>query len=103
MLIFLLAEYGEISGGVFIGGETTSCLLTSLSTTYSSNSSLISFPLKLVLKFFGTLIFKTGANVSLEPPVIVPLLAQPTINIARTIKRNLYKDLNIKEVLSRAK
>ena len=44
----------------------------------SSKLILISFPLKLVLKFSGKLPVIFGAIVSFAPPVIVPLFAQFT-------------------------
>ena len=50
-------------------------------TTYKN-----SFPLKLVEKFFGKLAFKTGAMVSLSPPVMEPRLAQPIVIAIRRKK-----------------
>src|SRR3990167_1661917 len=80
MVINLLEVVGKIKGSFFIGGEMMSCFFRSFNLMNSSKVSLISFPLKLVLKFFGKLAFKTGAMVSFSPPVIDPLLAQPMVS-----------------------
>ena len=56
---------------------------------------MISLPLKLVEKFLGKLAFKTGAIVSLSPPVIEPRLAQLIITNIKTKNKNLKIDFGI--------
>ncbi len=86
IVMVLVGVVGKIDGSYFIGGEIINCLFRFFNLIFSSNTNLISFPLKFLLKFFGKLTFITGAMVSFEPPVMEPLLAHPT-----TIKRNKKK------------
>ena len=95
MVIILLGLEGKTSGAVFIGGEITSCLLTPFSFMYSSKVNFISLAVKLVLKFFGKLVFKTGAIESFNPPVIEPLLAQPMAIIKSKTTAYLIRTFNI--------
>jgi hypothetical protein len=44
-------------------------------------------PVKLVLKFLGTLTFITGAIVSFSPPLIEPRLAQLAIRMEKRIAK----------------
>ena len=71
-----------------MGGEIINCLFMFFSFTYSLKTSLISFPLKFVEKFGGKLAFKTGAIVSLSPPVMVPRLAQLDVTNTKTKQIN---------------